>query len=193
MENNYEIKYTDTRHGYARINKEWKLVISIPNFLRNDKKFHESLISKWQKLISRYNKKTHINIVTDDEILLFWEATKKSDLWKNQKQVQSELKKILYEYCEPILDSISSTIWKKYSELKIKKLKSKWGSCSSDQIIVLNQDLVHLPNKLIKYVVIHEVCHLKHKHHQKSFRDLVENLCPNYKLLRKELKNIIIR
>lgn len=193
MGNNYEIKYTDTRHGYARINKEWKLVISIPNFLRNDKKFHESLISKWQKLISRYNKKTHINIITDDEISLFGEATKKSELWKNQKQIQSELKKILYEYCEPILDSLSATIWKKYSELKIKKLKSKRGSCSSDQIIVLNQDLVHLPNKLIKYVIIHEACHLKHKHHQKSFRDLVENLCPNYKLLRKELKNIIIR
>jgi predicted metal-dependent hydrolase len=193
MENNYEIKYTDTRHGYARIDKEWKLIISIPTFLRNDKIFHENLISKWQKLISRYNKRTHIDTITQDQILLFWESTEKKELWKNTKEIHKQLKIILYEYCEPILRSFSSIIWKKYSELKIKKMKSKWGSCSSVQVIVLNQDLVHLPNKFIRYVIIHEACHLKHKHHQKSFRDLVENLCPNYKLLRRELKNIVVR
>ncbi len=193
MENNYEIKYTDTRHWYARIDKEWKLIISIPSILRNDKNFCENLISKWQKLISRYNKRTHVDIITQNNILLFWEPTDKINIWKTSKEIQAELKNILYEYSHPILDSLSSIIWYKYSELKIKKIKSKWGSCSSSQIIILNQDLVHLPNKLIKYVIIHEACHLKHKHHQESFRNLVENLCPNYKLLRKELKNIVIR
>lgn len=193
MENNYTIKYTKTRHGYARLDKEWNLTISIPTFLRNDKSFHENLIAKWQKLIDRYTKKSHLATITEDKILIFWESTNKSDLWNNPKEINLELKKVLYEYSKSVLDEISEDIWKKYTELKIKKLKSKWGSCNSRQEIVLNQDLVHLSNKLIKYVIIHEACHLKHNHHQKSFRDLVEKHCPNYKLLRRELKNIIIR
>ncbi|HCB51634.1 TPA: hypothetical protein DEP21_03600 [Patescibacteria group bacterium] len=57
----------------------------------------------------------------------------------------------------------------------------------------LNLDLIHLPTKLIKYVIIHEACHLKVKNHSTKFRDLVESYCPNYKLLRKELRNLVIK
>lgn len=193
MENDYEIKYTNIRNGYARINREGKLVFSIPNFLRNDKKFHDGLILKWQKLLEKYGKKNHIDKVLDDQILIFWEYIDKSDLWKNKKEVDLEIKKILLEYSKPILDEVSDVIWYKYSDLKIKKLRSKRGSCDHNQNIVLNQELIHYPSKFTKYVVIHEAAHLKHKHHQKPFRDLVEKLYPNYKIIRKELKNIIIR
>jgi predicted metal-dependent hydrolase len=57
---------------------------------------------------------------------------------------------------------------------------------------MFSQNLVHLPTKYIKYVVIHEVCHLKHKNHSKEFWTEVEKFLPNYRETRKEMKKIII-
>lgn len=57
---------------------------------------------------------------------------------------------------------------------------------------MLNQNLIHFSTKLILYVIIHEVCHLKEKNHQKTFWNLVEEFLPNWKSYRKQLKNIIL-
>jgi len=46
-----------------------------------------------------------------------------------------------------------------------------------------------LPLNVIEYIVVHELAHIKHKHHQKDFWKLVEYYLPNYKLYVKELKN----
>ncbi|NOZ44795.1 MAG: M48 family metallopeptidase [bacterium] len=73
--------------------------------------------------------------------------------------------------------------------MHIKKVRSKRGSCSHDQKLVFNQELVHLPTKFIHYVVVHEVCHLKEKNHSSAFRSLLQSFLPDYKILRKELKN----
>jgi predicted metal-dependent hydrolase len=42
--------------------------------------------------------------------------------------------------------------------------------------------------EVIDYVIIHEMCHIKEMNHSKRFWALVENLCPNFKFLKKELK-----
>ena len=73
----------------------------------------------------------------------------------------------------------------------IRKVRSKRGSCSYDNRIMLNLSLVHLPTRLIQYVIVHEVCHLKEKNHSLAFWALVAKYCPHFKVLRKELKNQI--
>jgi hypothetical protein len=76
--------------------------------------------------------------------------------------------------------------------LRIRKVKSVRGTCSHDNRILLNQTLVHLPTRLIKYVIVHEACHLEQKNHSEKFWALVEKYCPKYKQLRKELKDQIL-
>ena len=44
------------------------------------------------------------------------------------------------------------------------------------------------PHAIVAYVVIHEVCHLIHRHHRRSFWELVKSLDPNYKIHVKWLK-----
>ncbi len=188
-----EIIYKSIRHGYAKITKEGNLQLCIPSRLRDNQKFIDQLLDKWQKLLIRYNKKNHIQSVTDEYVLLFGEQVPLQDVTSSPKKLATELKNILYDYAKPLFDEYSEKLKIPYNELKIKKVTAKWGSCTSDQRIMLNTNLVHLPTRLIIYVIIHEACHLKIKNHSPRFRNLVEIYCPNYKLLRKELRNYVLK
>ncbi|MDD3262416.1 MAG: M48 family metallopeptidase [Candidatus Absconditabacteria bacterium] len=188
-----EIIYKPIRHGYAKITKEGNLQLCIPSRLRDNEKFKKQFLEKGEKLLIRYNKKNHIQSVTDEYILLFGEQVPLQDLAPTAQKRTAELKQILYDYAKPILDEYSQKISINYKELKIRKVTAKWGSCTSDQRIMLNTNLVHLPTRLIIYVIIHEACHLKIKNHSPRFRKLVEIYCPNYKILRKELRNYVLK
>lgn len=61
-----------------------------------------------------------------------------------------------------------------YQQLFIKNLKSRWGSCSSVNNINLNLHLMRLPNHLIDYVILHELCHTVEKNHGPGFWNLLD-------------------
>ena len=183
-----EIIYTYNRNWYAKI-KNGKLIIEIPFFLKNNKKFTQNLIEKWQKLLERQKKYNHIKAIEDDSLLIFGEVVEKSEIKWN---LDKNLRQILLEYIEELVDEFSKKLWYKYQSIRVWKAKTKRWSCSFDQKLMFNINLVHIPTKYIKYVVVHEVCHLKHKNHSKKFWDEVENMMPNYKTIRKEMKKIII-
>jgi predicted metal-dependent hydrolase len=76
----------------------------------------------------------------------------------------------------------------KIPSLKIRKMKSRWGSMSNKGEMTLNLNLIHTPLMCIDYVIMHELCHLKYKNHDKKFYDLQEKFVPNYKQLKMELR-----
>jgi predicted metal-dependent hydrolase len=76
-----------------------------------------------------------------------------------------------------------------YRSFKVKRLSSRWGSCSSKGDITLNYFLVQLPWRLIDYVIIHELAHTVHHDHSQQFWSLVKKILPNAQSLRKEIKN----
>jgi len=196
-----QVVYKNIRHGYARIDKDGKLLITIP-LSKKWSKFEEIMITKGEQLLKRYNKRTHIDPIKKDSILLFGEQVPIEEFYKQYPQKKKSkiqnptskiLKEILAEYTTPIFDLYSKKLWIPYRKLSFRKTTSKRGSCTHDQKFSLNLDLIHLPTKYIKYVVIHEVCHLKIKNHSKKFRALVESFSPNYKQIKKELRKFNIR
>ena len=74
-----------------------------------------------------------------------------------------------------------------YKSVKIKKLTSRWGSCSAHGDITLSYFLMQLPWDLIDYVLVHELVHTKHMHHGPDFWDAMEQLKPGARKVRKLL------
>jgi predicted metal-dependent hydrolase len=75
-----------------------------------------------------------------------------------------------------------------YHSSSVRKLKARWGSCTSKQEITLNVYLVQLPEELIDYVLLHELVHTEHLHHGAGFWKRVEEVCPEFKAARKAIK-----
>jgi len=79
-------------------------------------------------------------------------------------------------------------------EMKIRKMKSRWGTCYVNRkIIILNLELIHAPKYCIDYVVLHELVHFKHKNHNKDFYNLLTTLMPDWKDRKKILDQVIIK
>lgn len=76
-----------------------------------------------------------------------------------------------------------------YPKLKIRKMTSRWGVCNvKDKTVTLNFELIKRDIKYLDYVIVHELSHFIHPNHSKSFWFLVSKYIPNYKELRKEMR-----
>lgn len=75
-----------------------------------------------------------------------------------------------------------------YTRLRIRKLSSRWGSCSSAGNITLSIFLVQLPSELIDYVILHELVHTRHLNHGPGYWEELTKIMPGTPGLRKELK-----
>jgi predicted metal-dependent hydrolase len=72
--------------------------------------------------------------------------------------------------------------------LVVRTMKRRWGSCSNKGIITLSTELIKLPDLFIEYVAVHELCHLRHHNHSAKYYELLSELFPNWKEVRKELR-----
>ena len=76
-----------------------------------------------------------------------------------------------------------------YREVKIRKSKTRWGSCSSKGSINLSFYLMLLPSHLIEYVLLHELCHTQEMNHSPKFWALLDRFTDGKsKVLRKEIR-----
>lgn len=71
---------------------------------------------------------------------------------------------------------------------RIKYQKRRWGSCSADNILRINLQLLMAPPAQVEYVVVHELCHVKEKNHSLSFWQLVESVLPGYRAEKEALR-----
>lgn len=77
--------------------------------------------------------------------------------------------------------------------VKLSGAKTQWGSCTAQGSVRLNVQLIKLPPRLIDYVVVHELAHLRELNHSAAFWRVVESVCSEYTSLRGELKAVAIR
>jgi len=98
-----------------------------------------------------------------------------------------QAKRVFREISIPLVESM-----KKYNvapkSFAIKKMTTRWGSCSSKGNINLNLHLIKLPEQCIKEVILHELCHLVHFNHSKDFYALMTAEMPDWKVWKKEIK-----
>lgn len=75
-----------------------------------------------------------------------------------------------------------------YSRISIRAQKTRWGSCSTSGTISFNCMLMLVPENLRRYVVVHELCHIRHMNHSQAFWREVERYHPTYREDRKALR-----
>ncbi len=100
---------------------------------------------------------------------------------------RSELKRIV----PPLIERWEIKIGVKAKEFGIKKMRTKWGTCNPGAgRIWLNLELAKKPLSCLEYIIVHELVHLKEKHHDQNFTSLLNNYLPNWRYLQQELNRL---
>lgn len=113
------------------------------------------------------------------------DSVQKSALKTCERALQAEAENLLPQR----LEHLSKKHDLPYHSVVVKKLRSRWGACDNRKKIQLNIYLLQLDWQLIDYVILHELTHTIHQHHQSGFWEMLLSLEPNAKVLRAELKS----
>ena len=166
-----QVKYKHSKKAkYIRIviNHDSQVSVVIPsNYnIRDAIEFVHSKKNWIQKNKIRIIQKKKLKMTLSDvELEKFWDNTK-------QKMVQ-----------------LANIHQLDFYKLTFKTLKTRWGSCSQNNTICINNIIYYLPEHLKEYIMLHELTHTKIKNHSRIFWEELEKICPNSKLKRKELRN----
>lgn len=159
----YEITYSKIKNVYIQI-KDGRVLIKAPK--RISKKELEKIIEQKSEWIEKSLEK----------------EKKKQE--KKPLYTQEQFKQIIETNAQELI-KITGLIPNK---IRIKDIKYAWGSCSSNKNITINHKLIVYSEMAIRYVILHELCHLKYMNHSKKFWNLVQKYMPEYKEVKKEFK-----
>lgn len=80
----------------------------------------------------------------------------------------------------PLIKSLATAMKVEVPQLRFRETKSRWGSCSQHGSIMLNWRLIHAPDDVFRYVIVHELAHRTHMNHSAQFWNLVRQFDPSY-------------
>ncbi|MBU1144909.1 MAG: M48 family metallopeptidase [Firmicutes bacterium] len=211
----YDIRYKNIKNTYLRIKKNSHLLITtnklvseseIIKFIqKNEAKIHKMIdipqrlnlynsdfVSIFgQKIPLEKVKSSNQKIILSNNILIY--QTNQQDL--NHKKLESFFQTIVLDTVKVMLLTLEDTLGKEINlnniTFKSQLMKSQFGSCHiKKRIIKLNSVLCRFEKKYLHAILLHELIHLVVPGHQKSFYDLLLKYEPNYKIMRKELKQL---
>lgn len=164
----YTLIKSKIKNMYIHI-KDGKVIVKAP--IRLKEKYIQDFVNKKAKWIYEKIKESKLKKTNIEEKI------EKEDIERLEKIVEESIKKYSMKLgVSPI-------------KVRIKSIKYAWGSCSSKKNITINMQLAKKDEKVIEYVVLHEMCHLVYMNHSKDFWSLVEMYMPKYKDYRSRLKN----
>ncbi|MBK8945096.1 MAG: M48 family metallopeptidase [Ignavibacteriae bacterium] len=210
----YEMrKYESARNIKIKINKDGVIKVSLPNYVSfiAAKKFvlanQKWITKKINDLKSQKNKyyylgnnidlikKEYVNnknlkyILENDTLVVQKNINDKfsdDELFFKWLKIQAE------SYIPQRVEKIAKLGNFEFSKIQLKNLSTRWGSCSAKKVLSFNIKLMYFNHKVIDYVIVHELCHLKEMNHSVKFWKLVKGIIPNYNIYRKELNKIIL-
>lgn len=162
-----------------------------PNSFSAESKFITRKHSIAFEVDARYDLKAKI---TGSELIFLYNPLKidfeNKDTQTFIKKVILKLLKLESDFLIEKIAQISQQINLIPTNVKVGSAGTRWGSCNSKNEIILSCRMLLLPDHLIDYIIIHELCHITHKNHSKDFHDLLDKFVNGKsKILNKELKS----
>ncbi len=173
------IKKPNLKHTYITIQENGKVVVKANQFItqkviKNFVKQKAPWILKKQAIYKNQNHKLYLG---------------KPCLHDNKELISKENAKNIIL---PLVDKWCAIMNLYPNHVGFRNNKTRWGSCSHNNRISLNIQLLKLPISSIEYVIVHELAHIKHKNHSKEFWTFVEKFLPDFKTRQKTLKSIML-
>ena len=191
------IEYKKKKHTNLVISPEGFITIRAPKGTSEleIRKLVEPLLPKIEKKLIEIQKNKEIyqegSFNNEEKFKLFGEY-KTFDEFGLDKNNPEDLKKFytneLKTKLNELLKFYSKEMKVKYKGFKITETKTIWGTCNTDKNLTFNLRLAMAPMESVEYVVVHELAHLKHMNHDKSFWTFVGKTLPDYKERQKYLK-----
>lgn len=200
------ITYKNNKNMYLRVKEDLKIHITCNKYvsntliskfvldnkdmiLENIKRYENKQITNVNYLIYQ-GKKYEIVYITKNQIIFTNNKVFINRSFNKDNFYKKQARLIYLQRLNNIYSQIEEDI--PYPALKIRNMKTRWGVCNvKTKTITLNLELIKMPEKYLDYVIIHELCHLKHPNHSKDFWNIVSKYEPLYKKIRKEMKNVI--
>lgn len=202
---NIVIEKKHNRNMYFRFPNKNTLYVTCP-YLTSDKtviqfieKNYDSLSKMHKKAIKNDESEEYFCFKGKRYIRVFDESFKGVSFdeefvyAKDEKSLNNYIKKYTKEYFVNEVNYIK-TLFQGIPEfsLRIRSMKTRWGVCNrTNRIVTLNSELIKRTKEELDYVIVHELCHFYEGNHSQRFWNHVSRYVPNYKALRKTMKEAI--
>jgi predicted metal-dependent hydrolase len=171
-------------------NKEWiiKQLAQLPiaaELTLPDEIHCVAIDEKWQVRYMQSDAKLKLYVRPARELVIVGDINDKTTC---QKLILLWVRKQAKQFLEQELKQLSEYTGLHYTRITIRSQQSVWGSCTAKKALNLNDRLLFLPLTLVRYVIIHELCHTRHHNHSVAFWDLVGRFVPAWRAHRRELR-----
>jgi hypothetical protein len=205
-DNSYEVFVTkkNNKNLYIRVDEDLKIKVSCPFFYTDAmiKKILKTNEKDIIKMLLKQRAKNAREALVKEAFLgkpleVCYEAVNRPKFdgktlkVRDEKMLTEWYKKRAKEVFKTYLDEAYYVFEEKipYPKLKVRKMKTRWGVCNwKDNSVTLNLELIKKDHEYLNYVIVHELSHFVHFDHGKGFWKTVEKYCPDYKRVRKELR-----
>ena len=198
------IEKKNNKNLYIRITEDLKIKItcnylftklSIKKVLEDNRQSIEKMIDKQIKK-NETNKREYNNLLGKKLNVIYKEVKKPiynldTIIVKDDVMLNNWYKKYAKDVFKKYLDEAYYVFDEKipYPIIKVRSMKTIWGVCNRrDNSVTLNLELIKKDPEYLNYVIVHELSHFIHFDHSRAFWRVVEKYCPDYKTVRKKLK-----
>lgn len=200
---NVIIERKNNKNTYIRVKDDLTIYVTT-NYFTSDKAINSLLDDNYmylKKMILKKQKQKKkgnefylfghkYDIVVDSSINKIYLDDNKiyiNNIDKFNKWLKKETLNLYKKHLDDIYHRFEENI--PYPKLKIRDMKTRWGvNNRRDNSVTLNTKLISFDLEKLDYVIVHELSHFVHFDHSKAFWSVVSKYCPNYKKIRKEMR-----
>lgn len=191
------------KNTYISFDQELNIIVRT-NYLTSDKKIikilddnYDYLLKMLSKRVKQKEKEGYFYYLGNRYDIILLSSIKKVEISNDKiytkddksllKWYKEEMKRVFLERLEYNYSRFTEDI--PYPNLRIRTMKTRWGVCNrKTNTITLNSLLIKESMDKIDYVIVHELSHFVHFDHSKEFWAVVCKYCPEYKKIRKDMK-----